>query len=169
MKKAVAPILSPLLKRFALARYALPCAVLASLLGVAAVSALADDGHEVTATVDAFHDALRRGDGAAALKLLAPDALIIEGGATETRAEYESHHLAADMEFAKAVPSTRSNVKVGVNGDTAWLSSASRTEGTFKDRPINSRGAELMVLTKTPDGWRIRAIHWSSQKVTKPE
>lgn len=149
-------------------RYALHSVLLALTLCVGAVSAAADDSQDVTATVDAFHDALRRGDGAAAMKVLASDAVIIEGGGIETRAEYESHHLAADMEFATAVPSTRSNVAVKINGDTAWLTSASRTEGTFKDKPVNSRGAELMVLAKTADGWRIRAIHWSSQRMTKP-
>ena len=143
-------------------------AVFALVLSVSTISAAADDSTDVTATVDAFHDALRRSDAAAAMQVLASDAIIMEGGGIETRAEYESHHLTADMEFAKAVPSTRSNVKVQVNGDTAWLTSASRTEGTFKDKPVNSRGAELMVLAKTADGWRIRAIHWSSQRVTKP-
>lgn len=103
------------------------------------------------------------------MKFLAPDATILEGGAIETRAEYESHHLAADMAFAKAVPSTRSEVRVRIEGNTAWLTSASRTEGTFQERPINSRGAELVVLSKTAEGWQIRAIHWSSQKVTKPQ
>ena len=132
------------------------------------VSASADEAASVRATVDGFHEALSRGDGAAAMKFLASDAVIMEGGGIETRAEYESHHLAADMEFAKAIPSTRSNVSVQINGDTAWLMSASRTEGTFKDKPVNSRGAELMVLAKTPDGWKIRAIHWSSQRVIKP-
>ncbi len=93
----------------------------------------------------------------------------MESGSIESRADYESHHLAADIEFAQAVPSTRSDVRVQVDGNTAWLTSRSRTEGQWKERPINSSGAELMVLMKTPDGWRIRAIHWSSDKVTKPE
>ena len=147
------------------ARRALYCVALIFAL---TLSAFADEAGSVRATVDGFHEALSRGDGPAAMKLLAPDAVIMEGGGIETRAEYESHHLAADMEFAKAVPSTRSNVAVQINGDTAWLTSASRTEGTFKGKPVNSRGAELIVLAKTADGWRIRAIHWSSQRVTKP-
>ena len=148
-----------------LARRALHCVALIFAL---TVSAFANEADGVRATVDGFHEALSRGDGPAAMKLLAPDAVIMEGGGIETRAEYESHHLAADMEFAKAIPSTRTNVAVQVNGDTAWLTSASRTEGTFKDKPVNSRGAELIVLAKTSDGWRIRAIHWSSQRVSKP-
>lgn len=147
-------------------RRALSCA---GIILALTVSAFADEADSVRATVDAFHEALRRGDGPAAMKLLAADAMILEGGGIETRAQYESHHLAADMEFAKAVPSTRSDVRMQINGDTAWLTSASRTEGTFKDKPVNSRGAELMVLAKTADGWRIRAIHWSSHKVTKAE
>lgn len=103
------------------------------------------------------------------MKLLAPDAIILESGSIESRAEYESHHLAGDIEFSQAVPSTRSDVRVQIDGDTAWLTSRSRTEGEFKEHPINSSGAELMVLTKTAEGWRIRAIHWSSHKVTKAE
>jgi ketosteroid isomerase-like protein len=154
------------MKSFTFGRLAIRCAVVVFAL---TVTALADESDNVRSTVDSFHDALRRGDGAAAMKLLAPDATIIEGGAIETRAEYESHHLAADIEFAKAVPSARSDVRVQIDGNTAWLNSRSRTEGEFKGRPVNSNGAELIVLTKTPEGWRIRAIHWSSHKVTKAE
>lgn len=121
----------------------------------------------VNVTVTEFHDALRRGDGEAAMRLLAADAIVMEGGAIETRADYESHHLAADMEFAKAVPNTRSNIRVQVDGNTAWLTSASRAQGSFRERAIDSLGAELMVLTKTPEGWRIRAIHWSSRKAAR--
>ena len=153
--------------RFARSRRTLYVATAVAVLTCSGVIVAADETQNVVSTVEAFHSALQRGDGAAAMKLLAPDAVILEGGGIETRAEYESHHLAADMEFAKAVPSTRSNVRVQVNGDTSWLTSASRTEGTFKDRPISSRGAELMVLAKTSDGWRIRAIHWSSHDSKK--
>lgn len=155
------------MKNLNFTRRPLPLVLFASILSVSGFAASAEEATDVTSTVNAFHDALRRGDGPAVMKLLAPDAIILEGGGTETRAEYESHHLAADMEFSKAVSSTRSDVRVQVDGNTAWLTSASRTEGTFKERPINSRGAELMILTKTADGWRIQAIHWSSQKVTK--
>lgn len=148
---------------------ALRLAAFVSALTVAAFCAAADESQSVVSTVAEFHDALRRGDGAAAMNLLAPDAMILESGGIETRAEYESHHLSADMSFAKAVPSTRSDVRVQVDGNTAWVTSASKTEGSFNDRPINPRGAELVILTKTADGWRIRVVHWSSQKVAKGE
>lgn len=141
--------------------------VAASLPGTLAWSeTLSSDAGPITAAVDRFHDALRRGDAKAVIELLAPDAIILEGGAIETRAEYESHHLAADMAFAKAVPSIRSDVHVRIDGSTAWLTSRSKAEGSFEGKPVNSVGVELVVLTKTSDGWRIRAIHWSSHRAT---
>jgi ketosteroid isomerase-like protein len=119
------------------------------------------------ATVDAFHDALRSGDAKAAMELLAPDAMILENGFAQSRAEYERHHLHEDIEFARAVPSIRSVLNAQIDGNVAWITSTSLTKGTFHEREIDSGGVELMVLSKSPQGWRIRVIHWSSRK-TKP-
>jgi hypothetical protein len=50
-----------------------------------------------------------------------------------------------------------------MNGDVAWATLTSTTQGEYKGRAIISAGAELMVLTRAsgaPDGWRIGAIHW---------
>lgn len=52
---------------------------------------------------------------------------------------------------------------VSVRGDVAWASSTSTTTGQLRGRAVNSPGAESMVLTREPTGWRIRAIHWSSR------
>ena len=119
----------------------------------------------VAGALEKFHDALAHGDAKAAMALLAPDAVILESGAMETRAEYESHHLPEDIQFAQAVHSNRSDVRVQIDGNTAWLTSRSKTEGSFEGKPVNSVGVELVVLTKTAEGWRIRAIHWSSHRV----
>ena len=126
------------------------------------------DHAAVLATVRSFHDALARGDSAAALSLLAVDVRILESGGLETRDEYRSGHLPGDINFARAVPSTRAEPMVTVAGDVAWVVGTSRTTGTYRDRQINSAGAELMVLSRTPDGWRIRAIHWSSRTIRTP-
>ncbi|HEX6308440.1 MAG TPA: DUF4440 domain-containing protein [Longimicrobiales bacterium] len=123
------------------------------------------DSTAVATTVLAYHEALAMGDSIAALALLAPDAVILESGGVESRAEYRAHHLHSDIAFARAVSSERSTLRVVVNGDVAWVSSTSTTTGSFRDRPINAAGAELMVLVRTPDGWRIAAIHWSSRNV----
>ena len=117
----------------------------------------------VADVVHRYHRALAAGDSAAALALLAPDAVILESGGMETQAEYRSHHLPADIELARAVRSERGDVRVWVSGDAAWAVSTSTTQGEFRGRQINSAGAELMVLMRTREGWRIAAIHWSSR------
>lgn len=121
------------------------------------------DSAAVAQAVADYHAALARGDSAAALALLAPDAVILESGGLESRNEYRAHHLPGDIGFARAVPSRRGPIRVTLAGDVAWAVSSSETTGTFRERAINSTGVELMVLSRTPEGWRIRAIHWSSR------
>lgn len=153
-----------------------PALLLAAAIVLLAPAALRAQGHAhahpqpasgdsaaVAAAVHRYHAALAAGDSAAALALLAPDAVILESGGVESRAEYRSHHLSADIEFARAVRSEQGPVRVRVKGDVAWASSTSTSQGQFRGRAINSAGAELMVLVRTPQGWRIAAIHWSSR------
>jgi len=120
------------------------------------------DSLAVARTVERFHQALAAADSAGALALLAPDVVIQESGGEETRADYRAHHLAADIEFARAVRSRQGPIRVRVRGDVAWAVSTSITQGELRGRAIDSAGAELMVLTRAPGGWRIAAIHWSS-------
>lgn len=121
------------------------------------------DSASVAATAGAFHDALARGDSAAVLALLAPDATIMEAGDIESREEYRHHHLPADIAFVQAVPSVTGPLSVVLHGDVAWVMSTSRATGSFKGRKIDSRGAELLILSRSAEGWQIRAIHWSSR------
>jgi ketosteroid isomerase-like protein len=121
------------------------------------------DSAAVTDVVSRYHAALASGDSAAALHLLTPDAIILESGGLETRDEYRKGHLPADIAFAAAVPSQRRVRQVVVRGGIGWVASTSSSQGTFRGRAVNSTGAELMVLLRTQDGWRIRAIHWSSR------
>lgn len=124
----------------------------------------AADSAAVASTVARFHAALAAADSAGALALLAPDVEVLESGERETRAEYRAHHLAADVEFARAVPSERGPTRMRVRGDVAWTSATSVTRGIFRGRAVNTAGAESMVLVRTPAGWRITAIHWSSHR-----
>ena len=124
----------------------------------------AGDSAAVAQVVTRFHAALAEGDSATALALLAQDVVVLESGGVESRDDYRAHHLPADIEFARAVPSTKGPVRVVVQGDVAWASSTSTTQGEFRGRAINSNGAELMVLARATGGaWTIRAIHWSSR------
>ncbi len=135
---------------------------------VPATSVIHGDSAAVVAVVDSFHTALSTGDSVAALRLLAPDAVILESGSMETRAEYRSHHLAGDIAFSKAVKDKRGAMTVRVEGATAWTIGTSITEGQYNGRAINSAGAESMVLTKSANAWRIRSIHWSSRTRRAP-
>lgn len=118
----------------------------------------------VQAVVRSFHDALRRGDAQAAQALLAADAVVLEGGHMETREEYLKHHLQADIEFARAVPSKVTRSEATVSGATAWVRSATSSQGQFRNRAVRLSGVELVVLTRTTTGWEIRAVHWSSHE-----
>ena len=141
------------------------CGMVAGL-SVSATPALAQaqDSAAAAAVVDGYHNALRNGDSLAALAKLAADALVLEGGSVESREQYRSHHLPADIAFARTVKTRRSPLRVTVRGDIAWTTATSTTSGKYQGRSVNSRGAELMVLTRTADGWKISAIHWSSHE-----
>ena len=83
-------------------------ALAAPVLLLASLHAHAETARDPAATVAAFYAALAAGDAAAAQQLLAPDAIVVEGGVVESRSEYVGHHLALDIQFARALPPTRS-------------------------------------------------------------
>jgi ketosteroid isomerase-like protein len=128
----------------------------------------AGDSTAVAAVVKGFHDALARGDSLTALSLLDPAVTILESGDEERLADYRAHHLAADIEFARAVRSVSTLIRVTVRGDVAWATSTSTATGSFRGRTINSAGAELMVVHRVAGHWRIAAIHWSSHAKRAP-
>jgi ketosteroid isomerase-like protein len=143
------------------------CAI-GGLPRIALGQATSTDSIAVSEAVRQFHDALTRGDSAAALALLADDAVVLEAGGIESRAEYRAHHLPADIQFATAVPAKAGPLQVVLAGAVAWVTSTSEVAGTFEGRAINSVGAELAVLTRTAKGWQIRAVHWSSRRRATP-
>lgn len=134
-----------------------------------AVSPRGGDSAAVAEVVEQYHQALAEGDSAAALVLLGQGALVLESGHIETRDRYRSEHLPADIQFARAVPGTRAPVVVFMHGNVAWTVSSVRARGVFRGRAVDSQGAELMVLERGRDGWKIRAIHWSSHSARSPE
>lgn len=158
------PMIRSMLIRYIRLALALSACLAASRAATAQnVAAAASDSSDAVATVAKYHAALAAGDSAGALALLTSDALIVESGSVESRAEYRAHHLAADIEFARAVPSTRTLTRVTVQGDVAWVVSTSVTQGQANGRAVNSTGAELAVLRRVGAGWQISAVHWSSR------
>jgi ketosteroid isomerase-like protein len=126
------------------------------------------DSTAVVRTVSRFHDAIKNGDTAAVKSLIASDLRVLEGGEVENRTQYLSHHLSADMDFAKAVDGESKAVSYTRQGNVAWVVSTSTATGKFNGRNINSIGAELMILSRTQKAWQIRVIHWSSARRQTP-
>lgn len=114
--------------------------------------------------VDGFHAALKGGDTAAALAVMAPDVMIFEeGGAERSRDEYASHHLGSDAAFAAASEAAVTRRSGWASGDIAWITTEGRTTGQFNGRAVDRLTTETMVLKRHADGWRIHHIHWSSR------
>ena len=125
------------------------------------------DEAAVRAVANAFGQALAGGDSTAALALLHPEVAIFEGGRWESLDEYRSGHLRADMAYLQAVKQGTVRDVVTVSGDLALLTRETRTTGTYRDRTVDSAGAETMVLLRTREGWKIRHVHWSSRARTR--
>ena len=129
-----------------------------------AAGSVAAEAADAAAVVDAFHVALKTGDTAAALALLAPEVMIFEeGGAERSRDEYASHHLGSDAAFAAASEATVALRSGSADGDVAWINSEGRTTGQFNGRAVDRLTTETVVLKRHADGWRIHHIHWSSR------
>ena len=117
---------------------------------------------EVTKVVDAFYGGITAGDTGTVMHLIAPDAVFVESGKIETRAEYEANHLPADIEFESKVKAMRGPLRVTFDGrETAWvISTAEYDEGNPEKYIIT----QLMVLTRDTGDWRIRTISWSTNQ-----
>jgi ketosteroid isomerase-like protein len=122
---------------------------------------------DVAAVLESFYSAIARGDAQAAMSVIAPDAVFIESGRLETRAEYEANHLPSDIAFEKQVTGKRAPLRITVAGDTAWIVATTEYDGTFDGAPVSFVSAQLMVLTTDAGAWRIRSIHWSSRPLVR--
>ncbi len=121
------------------------------------------DSLTVVDVVSQFHAALAAGDSVRAVALLSADVIVLESGASQTYAEYLGHHLGADMAASKNASGERTVTCVTVIGTAAYLVARTLAPGATAN-PQGSESAEMMVLSKMPTGWRIRAIHWSSRR-----
>jgi ketosteroid isomerase-like protein len=116
---------------------------------------------DIVAIVDKFYGSVKAGDKKAVMALIAPDAMFVESGKIETRAEYESNHLPADIEFESQTKGTRGPARVAFDGNTAWVISRAEYDEGNPEKYINT---QLMVLTRDAAGWHIRSISWSTNQ-----
>jgi ketosteroid isomerase-like protein len=146
----------------ALHRYAALAALLLWLPACGSTPTTHDDA-EVAAVLESFYGAITRGDPKAAMSVIAPDALFVESGKLETREQYEMNHLPADIDFEKQVTGKRDPLRITFKDDAAWVIATTTYDGKFEGSPVQFVSAQLMVLTKDADAWKIRSIHWSSR------
>jgi len=118
---------------------------------------------EAAKVVLAFHKALKDGDKPTVKRILADDVIIFEGGGVErSEAEYEHHHMSADMAYLKDMSIETIEHHVQVSGNTAVSLSRSKVTGTYKGKAIDREGMETITLLKKNDQWLISHIHWSN-------
>ncbi len=113
--------------------------------------------------LESFYGAIKRGDPKTAMSVIAPDALFVESGKLETREQYETNHLPADIDFEKQVTGKRDPLRITFKDDAAWVIATTTYDGKFEGSPVQFVSAQLMVLTKDMGAWKIRSIHWSSR------
>lgn len=148
-----------------LRRYPLALAfALAATAAAAATPASSPATDAATATVERFHQALKAGDGKAALALLSPSLLVYESGHVErSRDEYEAQHLQADMDFVAKATTTLVSRKSSIDGPVAQVTSESTVSSERDGKTVRQHSLETLLLRNTPEGWRITHIHWSSR------
>jgi mono/diheme cytochrome c family protein len=118
---------------------------------------------DAAVVVDRFQKLLAQGNTTAAAELLDPKVLIFEsGGAERSREEYASHHLQSDADFMKIATLKQLSRRGSVCGDFAFLATESSIK-TSGAKPVDLISTETMVLKRTPLGWRVAHIHWSSR------
>lgn len=135
-----------------------------TVLRPAASQGARSDSAAAMAAIDAFHAALHAGDSARAVGQLAEDAVIIEAGTIETRAQYLSGHIGADIKASGGTPGVRTVVAATVVGSVAFVTARTVTTTTTAQGASISELAELMVVAKSDGTWKIRAVHWSSRR-----
>ena len=108
--------------------------------------------------------AISAGDVDMLRTLIAPDVLIFESGGVESSlAEYEGHHMPADIAFMKNMSSEVISRRVIEAGDSAIVLTQSRISGVYKEKDVDLSSTETLVLEEIDGQWKIVHIHWSSR------
>ena len=141
-------------------------AMLAALF-LQATGAVASEGSPAGPEVaaDALHHAISSGNEEQIRALLDPEVLIFESGGVESSLEeYAGHHMGADMKFMAGMDRELLERQTFESEGLAAVTTHSRLSGTYNDKTLALVSTETLVLRHTDDGWKVRHIHWSSQR-----
>jgi len=139
-------------------------AIAALSLALFAPLAWSQGGRIPVDAVDAFHQALKKRDTAAALSLLDRELVVFEFGVVDPTVEaYALQHLPLDVDAAAASTWTIENRRVGGEGDLRWVLTTYHVTGRQPDgSPIDLTTLETMILRRTSGLFRIVHMHWST-------
>ena len=127
------------------------------------VSAQTDEVKAVTNVLTREAAAVEKGDLAALDKIWAnsEDVTVFESGhANYGWTDYRNSHLAPELKEFKNTKYTFSDLKVKVDGKTAWATFKYALAADIGARNIQSGGLGTAILEKRDGQWRI--VHWHS-------
>lgn len=131
--------------------------------GAANTEVIETSNQQISLLAAQLADAIAAGDINTLKMILAPNVLIFESGGVESSlAEYEGHHMPADMAFMKAMTREVISQQVFDSGDSATVATRSHVHGLYKDQEIDMKSTETLVMQKADGLWKVVHIHWSS-------
>lgn len=138
------------------------CTLAAVLLLLAQNATAAFFGTPVEAA-GLFRNAMQNGEIATALRLLAPEVLIYDGGREiRSREAYAAGPLKRDMARDAAFYTTVLSQDSAERGDTAWVTTRTRYLSTSTEQAVEFIGTETLVLHRLASGWQIVHVHRST-------
>jgi ketosteroid isomerase-like protein len=137
--------------------------VVAAALLNRTISAQADEVKAVTDLLTREAAAVEKGDLAALDRIWAnsEDVTVFESGhANYGWADYRNNHLAPELKEFKNTKYSFSDLKVKVDGKTAWATFKYALAADIGTRSVQSGGLGTAVLEKRDGRWQI--VHWHS-------
>ncbi len=114
-------------------------------------------------TLDKFRKAIISGDRVLAGKELTQNAYIMQAGERATRDQFIYKHIIPECEYVYSVNQKVEERIVRQMRDVAWISSIYLVTVTHEDgNSISRKLAELAILKKRNEQWKIDMIHWSN-------
>ncbi len=139
---------------------------LAAVVGFNFYGGVSAQSNEVKAVTDVLTreaQAVEKGDLAELDKVWAntEDVTVFESGhANYGWNDYRNNHLAPELKEFKNTKYTFSDLKVKVDGKTAWATFKYKLSAEIEARKIESGGLATAILEKRDGKWRI--VHWHS-------
>ncbi|HQU91801.1 MAG TPA: nuclear transport factor 2 family protein [Pyrinomonadaceae bacterium] len=127
------------------------------------ISAQTDEVKSVTDVMTSEATAIEKGDLAALDRIWAnsEDVTVFESGhANYGWTDYRNSHLAPELKEFKNTKYSFSDMKVKVDGKTAWATFKYSLAAEMGTRKVGSDGLATAVLEKRDGKWRI--VHWHS-------